>query len=344
MGYVEAEIASQPDCWRRAGELAAEAATVAALPRPGERVAVVGCGTSWFVAMAYARAREDAGHGETDAFQASEFPVRRRYDRIVAITRSGTTTELVDLLAATRDHSPGTVLVGDPGTPAAALAARTVALPFADERSVVQTRFATSALALLRASLGPDAPAGADVAALAADAEVAVRAPLPIPVDDVEQVTFLGRGWTVGLAHEAALKCREAAGFWAEAYPAMDYRHGPVAIAAPRRVVWAFGEVPEHLAEEISAAGAAFVHSRTNGAYAVLGGWAAGRPALDPMADLVLAQRFAIALAAYRGLDPDAPRHLTRSVVLGPPSASPSARPSRQPSAQPASAARTTTA
>jgi fructoselysine-6-P-deglycase FrlB-like protein len=185
-----------------------------------------------------------------------------------------------------------------------------IALPFADERSVVQTRFATSALALLRAHLGTD------LSALAADAEVAVRAPLPVTPGTVEQVTFLGRGWTVGLAQEAALKCREAAGFWAEAYPAMDYRHGPIAIAAPGRVVWAFGELPDRLAEEVSNTGAAFVHSRTNGAYGVLGRWTAGRPALDPLADLILAQRFAVALAASRGLDPDRPRNLTRSVVL----------------------------
>jgi glucosamine--fructose-6-phosphate aminotransferase (isomerizing) len=36
----------------------------------------------------------------------------------------------------------------------------------------------------------------------------------------------------------------------------------------------------------------------------------------DPLAQLVLAQRFALALAAHRGLDPDRPRLLTRSVVL----------------------------
>jgi fructoselysine-6-P-deglycase FrlB-like protein len=96
----------------------------------------------------------------------------------------------------------------------------------------------------------------------------------------------------------------------------MDYRHGPISIAAPGRVVWAFGDIPDGLAEDISATGAAFVHSRTNGVHAVIGGWAAGRPPLDPMADLILAQRFAVALATGRGLDPDAPRHLSRSVVL----------------------------
>jgi fructoselysine-6-P-deglycase FrlB-like protein len=34
------------------------------------------------------------------------------------------------------------------------------------------------------------------------------------------------------------------------------------------------------------------------------------------MAHLVVAQRLAVAIAEYRGLNPDAPRHLTRSVIL----------------------------
>jgi fructoselysine-6-P-deglycase FrlB-like protein len=308
MSFIDVEIGSQPDCWRQATAVAVEAA---GLPRPGERVAVVGCGTSWFMGMAYAGLRERAGQGETDAFQASEFPVDRPYDRVLAITRSGTTTEVLDVLAAARGRGlPATVVVGDPDSPAAELAADAVLLPFADERSVVQTRFATTALALLRAHLGEDVPA------LATDAEVAVRAPLPVDPARVEQVTFLGRGWTVGLALEAALKCREAARFWAEAHPAMDYRHGPIAIAGPGRLVWAFGSVPGGLCDEVLATGAAFVHCRTHGAYGTLGGWAAGRTPLDPMADLILAQRFAVALAVVRGLDPDSPRHLSRSVVL----------------------------
>src|SRR5262249_56781931 len=97
----------------------------------------------------------------------------------------------------------------------------------------------------------------------------------------VEQVTFLGRGWTIGLAYEAALKCREAAAFWTEAHPAMEYRHGPMAVAGPGRAVWAFGEVPDRLTEEIAATGATFVHNAHR----------------DPLADLVVAQRFAVAVA-----------------------------------------------
>jgi fructoselysine-6-P-deglycase FrlB-like protein len=276
--YVAEEIASQPECWRRA----AAYDDLAKLPQRGERVAVVGCGTSWFMAMVYAALREAAGQGETDAFAASEFPRGRRYDRVVAITRSGTTTEVLDLL-------PDTVILGDLDSPAAA-APRVIGLPWADERSVVQTRFATSVLALLRASLGED------LSGAIADAQRALELPLDT---GIEQITFIGRQWTVGLAHEAALKCREAAVFWAESYPAMDYRHGPISIAAPGRAVWAFGEVPPGLPEDVGRTGAAFIHHDG-----------------DPMASLVAAQRLAVALAVRKGLDPDAPRHLSRSVVL----------------------------
>ncbi|GAA1880584.1 SIS domain-containing protein [Asanoa iriomotensis] len=290
MTHVETEIATQPASWERAGAL-----DLSQLPRRGQRVAVVGCGTSWFMAMAYAARRESLGHGETDAFQASEFPRGRAYDLVVAITRSGTTTEVVDLLGEL--SGPSLAIVGDPDSPAVSVARSAIAMPFADERSVVQTRFATSALALLRAGLGED------VAALAGDARRALEAPLPLDPAATEQVTFVGQGWTVGLAHEAALKCREAATYWAEAHQAMDYRHGPIAIAAPGRAVWSLGAPPPGLAGEVTATGARFVGAGDR---------------LDPMAELILAQRFAVALAVHRGLDPDAPRNLTRSVVLDP--------------------------
>ena len=299
MSHVKVEIASQPDCWREAAKLAGRAG----LPVRGERVAVAGCGTSWFIAQAYAGLREEEGHGETDAFQASEFPRGRRYDRVLVISRSGTTTEAVELLRELKGIIPTTVITADPETPVVPLADEAIVLDFADELSVVQTRFATSTLALLRAHLGHD------IEALAADGEVAVRLPLPVHPALAKQVTFLGRGWTVGLAREAALKCREAAGWWAEAYPAFEYRHGPIAIAQPGRVVWAFGEVPAGLPEEVEETGAAFVHHQSY--------WgAADRDHFDPMADLVVAQRVAVLFATSQGIDPDHPRGVTRSVVL----------------------------
>lgn len=93
MTDVEDEPNSQPACWTRA---AAEAARhAAALPAGGgERVAIIGCGTSYFMAQSAVALRQDAGQGETDAFAASAFPRGRTYDRVVALTRSGITTEV----------------------------------------------------------------------------------------------------------------------------------------------------------------------------------------------------------------------------------------------------------
>jgi len=285
--HTEAEIASQPASWRRA----VRDIPAGALPAPGERVAVVGCGTSWFIAMAYAALRERAGQGETDAFTASEFPAGRAYDRVLALTRSGTTTEVLELLAATTSRT--TAITADPDTPVMRAADEVIVLDYADERSVVQTRFATTQLALLRASLGED------LGQAVADAERALSAPLPAEPVAAEQLSFLGTGWSIGLAQEAALKLREASRSWTEAYPAMEYRHGPISIAGPGRVTWMLGTAPEGLREQVEATGGTFFTS-----------------GLDPMAELVLAQRVAVARAVARGLDPDVPMHLTRSVIL----------------------------
>lgn len=288
--HVCDEIASQPDCWRKS---AVTATTAAGLPVPGERVAVVGCGTSRYIAGAYAVLREQRGAGETDAFAASELPAGRRYDRLVAISRSGTTTEVVDLLARLRGTVPTTVIGADPAAPVAGLADQVVVLDFADERSVVQTRFATSTLAVLRAHLGED------IEAIAEQAGAALTAPLPDGAREATQFTFLGRGFGAALADEAALKLRETSQSWAESYPAMEYRHGPMSITDERSLVWFLGEPPRGLADEVSATGGAVAYADR-----------------DPMAELVRAQRLAVAIAQRRGLDPDRPRNLARSVVL----------------------------
>jgi fructoselysine-6-P-deglycase FrlB-like protein len=289
--HLAAEIRTQPDDWRGAGELAREHRSL--LPAPGERVAVIGCGTSLYMAQAFAELREAAGLGVTDAWPASENRLERGYDRVVAITRSGTTTEVIDVLERWRGRVPLTVVTATAGSPVLDLA-DSILLPHLDEQSVVQTRFATTALALLREL------ADRGSAARAADAgERALADPLPVEPAGVEQWTFLGRGWTVGLAHEAALKLRESAQAWTESYPAFEYRHGPISIAAPGRVVWSHGPLDAAIAAAVRATGATLVV-----------------PELDPLASLVLAQRTAVAAAEARGLDPDRPRNLTRSVVL----------------------------
>jgi fructoselysine-6-P-deglycase FrlB-like protein len=293
--HVSVEIADQPSAWARAAQLALTKSVRVALPERGHRVAIIGCGTSYFMAQSFADLRERVGHGETDAFPASELPSHRSYDTVVALTRSGTTTEVLRLLETLRDETGRrtVVITADPEAAVVALADDHVILDFADEKSIVQTRFATTSLALWRAWLGED------LAAIIEQGRSAVTNALPQRALDSAQFTFLGSGMSIGIANEAALKLREASQSWTEAYPAMEFRHGPISVVGPTSTVWIFGQPPLGLLEDLEATDA-FVECSD----------------LDPMADLIKAQRLAVALAEAKGLNPDEPRHLTRSVQL----------------------------
>jgi fructoselysine-6-P-deglycase FrlB-like protein len=288
---LEPEIESQPEVWRRAAAAAPRVAEV--LPGPGAKLAIVGSGTSLYVAQAIAGLREAAGHGETMAFAASEANLDGRYDAVVAVSRSGETTDVARALEAVPDGTETIAVLGDPGSTVATIADRVIDLDFADEESIVQTRFATAVLALFRALLG------ADVGALADAAERSLAAPLPIDPAQFTRFVFLGTGWTVGVANEAALKLREAAGAWTESYPVMEYLHGPISASGSRTAVWALGELDRSVLAASADAGGTVVETGE-----------------DPMIDLVSIHRAAVRLANARGLDPEQPAHLSRAVVL----------------------------
>ncbi|MHC6220140.1 SIS domain-containing protein [Arthrobacter sp. MMS24-S77] len=296
--FMEEELVSQPEVWQRAID---QSKAEHVLPADGERIAVVGCGTSWFMAQSYAAAREAAGKGVTDAFAASEAFLNhnstgRQYDAVIAITRSGTTTEVLELLEALRGKVRTVALIGDVDSPITTLADAVIGLPYADEKSVVQTRFATTALVYLLSSLGIELGTAIE------HARTAVTDPVSQELLDAEQFTFLGTGWTVGLAHEAGLKMREAVQGWTESYPAMEYRHGPISIAAPGRVTWLFGVQPEGLDADMARTGALYVNTGKH-----------------PLAELARVHKVTLERARVRGLNPDLPRNLTRSVVLNAP-------------------------
>jgi fructoselysine-6-P-deglycase FrlB-like protein len=287
--HLEAEIFAQPLSW----EIALERAADAKLPAAGERAAVIGCGSSLNVSRAYASLRESAGLGFTDAFPASEIPGRRRYDHMVFISRTGTTSEV---LAALRDAPAGvvtTAITADPDAPLAQESDNVVLIDYAPERSVVSSQFISTAIVTVRAHLGED------VRHLPAAAREALARPLPDGVEEITEVSFLGAGWAAFVADEAALKLREAAQCWAESYPALEFRHGPISVCDAGTAVWALGDIPESLAADAARTGAMVIADGT-----------------DPLIGLIGAQRLAVALATRKGINPDHPRSLSRSVIL----------------------------
>lgn len=291
MSVTASEIFSQPSVWARALECTGSAGQFFGLP--GERVLFIGCGTSAFVAHSLAILRENYSLGVSDYAYASEWRATRTYDRVVAISRSGTTTEVIDALHRVGPRTTRVAITGVGDQPIDKLVDAALVLDFADEQSVVQTRFPTSVLLLARSVFG------ADVNHLPNLVQEELNRPVDIPVENFDQFVYLGTDWSLGLAEEAALKIREAAQAWSEAYPMLDFRHGPIAVAGPRSLVFMFGDADDHLVAEIHRTGARVVTSR-----------------LDPLVQLVTAQRIAMALAESRGLTPDTPRYLTRSVVL----------------------------
>src|SRR5581483_2187482 len=100
--------------------------------------------------------RERQGAGETDAFPGSEVPAGRHWDSVIAISRSGTTTEIIDAVRSLTPGSDVLGIIGEAGSPLGEVLTSELDLPFADERSVVQTRFATTVLTLLLGAYGWD--------------------------------------------------------------------------------------------------------------------------------------------------------------------------------------------
>lgn len=283
-----AEISSQPQMWSRA--MRQLPAGGGPLPRSGEQVLVLGCGTSYYIGDAYARLRTALGLGRTRAAVPSELPYVDAGETIVMLSRSGTTGDVIDAARSMRGEHRIVGISGTPGTEFDELCDEIVDLSYADEQSIVQTRFATTALALLRSSVQ------ADDARLASQAQQALARPLPGAPP--EHVVFLGTGFSLGLAHEASLKCLEASGRWAEAYAVLEYQHGPISAAGPGTWVWPLVPIPGNLVSAIAATGARLI-----------------TPTLDPQAELVAVHRLAVGMALAAGRNPDVPPHLSRSVV-----------------------------
>lgn len=302
MTAVEADILSTPDILRL---------TLAHVARHGERLAALlpvqpmvflGCGSSYGIALA-AAALCEARHGlPAQAVIASEYRPRPGWGHL-AISRTGKTTELIEAMAQARAAgAPVALLVGDRGSPAETHADLVLGLEFAPEQGVIQTRFVSAALLALRLVIG-----GAQARHTLADLPERVQSGLagfdPTALGAREHVVFLGRRERYGLARLAALNLQETALLAAEGHQTLDYRHGPIASAESDSLIWCFDPPDDPLS-----AGVLDDARRTGAAIHTIGG--------DPQVALVLAQRAAAHRATRRGIDPDAPRHLSRAIVL----------------------------
>ncbi|MCI0398963.1 MAG: SIS domain-containing protein, partial [Chloroflexi bacterium] len=252
---------------------------------------------------------------------------------LVAISRSGTTTETLQAVSRFRKMGGPNVWVIScyPQSELAQCGDLTLLAGAAHEQSVAQTRSFSSMLILAQALAA--AVAGEDVTALAAlpgrlssllENTAGLFETLGQRID-LERIFFLGSGYQYGIANEAMLKMKEMSLTDSEAFHFMEFRHGPMSMATKKAlIVGLFSEGvrahEERVLSEMMALGAHTVGLNASPSsdyeYNVffdnhaVPAWALPALFLPPL------QLLAYHRSISKGLDPDNPRNLEAVVSL----------------------------
>ncbi len=144
----------------------------------------------------------------------------------------------------------------------------------------------------------------------------------------IRNILYLGRGINMPIAYEGALKLKEISYIHAEAYPAGEMKHGPIALIDRDMPVLAIApkdpwyEKMISQIEQARARGGSVIVVATEGdervpALADYVFWIPDVPwMLSPIATVIPLQLFSYHIAALRGLDVDQPRNLAKSVTV----------------------------
>ena len=253
----------------------------------------------------------------------------------LALSQSGRTPDVVEY--ARRAKRRGAYVVAftnDPASELASVADAVIALHAGTERAVAATKTyvnQVAALGLLAAHAAGQAEAFADgVRATAAAMRELIGslegriANVAMPFAYAGRMFVVGRGPEFATAREIALKLLETCRIAAEPLTATDLAHGPVAALDSLFPVWAIASDDATLpivvdaVERAREAGATIIASGSaaeaipRADYVLPSPPAAASPLLAPLLSVVPGQLFASALARARGLDPDAPRGLSK--------------------------------
>lgn len=294
------------------------------------RIVVTGAGSSLYISQVAAYAMRALCGLPAEAAPLSEVLLRPRAvfaaadlgaQPVVVVSRSGSTTEALEVIKAARARGQYTLAITcRPDSPMAGLADAVLAVPEGDEQAIVMTRsFAsqTSLLMRLGARLG-DTGFGADLdrmPGLWAETDPFVERAFELALGSPSRVIVLGGGGAIGLAREAVLKMTETSQVPAAAYHPLEFRHGPISVCEPGMLVVAIlggeSEADERrVVDESAALGATTWVMGSDGPGA----------GLDEVARLPLVlyalQALALGLAIGRGQDPEEPRHLDQVVVI----------------------------
>jgi glucosamine--fructose-6-phosphate aminotransferase (isomerizing) len=253
-------------------------------------------------------------------------PMALQGQLFLAISQSGRSDDLIETAAMARAAGAITVaMVNAADSPLARAAEIVLPLAAGPELSVAATKsFVASLAALLQLVAAWSGDAAMQLAGTRLSERLDAAAQLDwgealAPLAGARSAVAIGRGPTLAVAREAALKLKETCELHAEAFSAAEFRHGPIALVGAAYPVVLFRPTDEASAG-LSALVADLRHKGASVLVAEPGRAQAGRlPTLapdHPDADAIcLIQSFyafLVSLAARRGTNVDQPRHLQK--------------------------------
>jgi glutamine---fructose-6-phosphate transaminase (isomerizing) len=339
--FMTKEIHEQPSVLHRlANERAADARSLAGLIGMASTVQLVGCGSAGHAAMAGQYLLSRIASRQANAVVGSEFDCVQdfvdEHSLVVGLSQSGETIDLLDAMKAARGRGAKlAALVNVEGSSLFRLVDTPILLGAGPERCVLATKSFTAKLGLLllvafaeRGNLdtgrGLLIRAADEIQAFLSDEHRMneVQA-LAERIVQAQHLYVIGRGPSYPLALEAALKIKEVSYMHAEGFAGGELKHGVIAlieegtpclVLAPRDETF---RAIVSAAEEIKARGGFIIGVSPNQSDA----WDVHIRVADvgeatALVNAVPPQVLAYQLAALRGLDPDKPRNLAKSVTV----------------------------
>lgn len=244
----------------------------------------------------------------------------------LAMSQSGSSDDLIETARAAKEGGALTVaLVNATESPLASICDLVLPIAAGPERSVAATKsFVATLTALLRLVAlwhGDPTLDGAlhhlpERLRQAAELDWAAAADA---LTGAESLVAVGRGPTLAIAREAALKLKEVCNLHAEAFSGAEFRHGPIALVEPRFPLLMFPLADEaadgmhRLAAELFAMGATVLTTDSQVHEAIrLPVLAPDHPEADAVCLIQSFYAMTVGLAERRGIDPDRPRHLQK--------------------------------
>jgi len=342
---TERELRQQPEAWQWVLDHApAMLAALGDMSDGAGEFVFCGCGSAYHVALSCAIAFRACGiraraQTSSEAYLFADASRSWRGSTIVAVSRSGETSETVFALRhAVSQGAKGIAMTCAPDSTLARAAPASLVLDGLNEQSVITTKSVTGMIlaSLIGAEMLSQGCSGAQAISLGGlpgqcrSALTAAKALVESAFDseNIRQCAFLGAGPLWGVANEARLKMQEMALVPSAASATLEFRHGPMAQCGPHMLVVAMVSQQAFEAEVSVLRDLAKLGGRI---FAIC---ERASPELNQSARFVVelqsglpdhlrqplylppAHLLALQAALRRGLEPDSPPHLARSVIL----------------------------